>query len=173
MILAPGLDEKRCAAAAELMPNIRKRLGKGLPTNHDNATANDMTLARAVLCSVREDAPNAGKATTKIAKSAKNEERDGDDPPSSTAAADLLSRPMPFPPRHYALSPKQMVEMDYPTPTLASRKDGEATPNRRSSSRRALSSRNPPAAASRARRLCPCSRWTARCATSVWARISG
>lgn len=127
MILAPGLDESRCAAAAELMPNIRKRLGKGLPTNHDNATANDMTLARAVLCSVREDAPNAGKATTKIAKSAKNEERDGDDPPSSTAAADLLSRPMPFPPRHYALSPKQMVEMDYPTPTLASRKDGEAT----------------------------------------------
>lgn len=127
MILAPGLDESRCAAAAELMPNIRKRLGRGLPTNHDNATANDITLARAVLCSVREDAPNAGKATTKIAKSAKNEERDGDDPPSSTAAADLLSRPMPFPPRHYALSPKQMVEMDYPTPTLASRKDGEAT----------------------------------------------
>ena len=26
---------------------------------------------------------------------------------------------MPFPPEHYALTPKQMVEMDYPTPTFA------------------------------------------------------
>lgn len=127
MILAPGLDEARCAAAAELMPNIRRRLGRGLPTNHDNATANEITLARAVLCSVREDAPNGGKATTRNAKK-KSAKNDGDGVhESSTAAADLCSRPMPFPPRHYALSPKQMVEMDYPTPTLASRKDGEAT----------------------------------------------
>ena len=37
---------------------------------------------------------------------------------------------MPFPPEHYALTPKQMVEMDYPTPTFAGPSDGGADANR-------------------------------------------
>ena len=125
MILAPGLDEARCAAAAELMPNIRARLGKGVPTNHDNATANEITVARAVLCSVREDAPNSGKARSHSSRSSARDESLGGGAKrtaaarTSTAAADLCGRPMPFPPVHYALTPKQMVEMDYPTPTFA------------------------------------------------------
>ena len=130
MILAPGLDEARCAAAAELMPNIRARLGKGVPTNHDNATANEITVARAVLCSVREDAPNSGKArSSRIPRDEGGDEKKNDgasgDVPVSTAAADLCALPMPFPPRHYALSPKQMVEMDYPTPSFAGKRDDE------------------------------------------------
>ena len=128
MILAPGLDEARCASAAELMPNIRARLGKGVPTNHDNATANEITVARAVLCSVREDAPNSGEARSRSSRSSRSSARDESlgggakrtaAARTSTAAADLCGRPMPFPPVHYALTPKQMVEMDYPTPTFA------------------------------------------------------
>ena len=125
MILAPGLDEARCASAAELMPNIRAHLGKGVPTNHDNATANEITVARAVLCSVREDAPNSGKARSHSSRSSARDESLGGGAKrtaaarTSTAAADLCGRPMPFPPVHYALTPKQMVEMDYPTPTFA------------------------------------------------------
>lgn len=126
MILAPGLDEARCAAAAELMPNIRAHLGKGVPTNHDNATANEITVARAVLCSVREDAPNSGKARSR--SSARDESAR-----TSTAAADLCGRPMPFPPGHYALTPKQMVEMDYPTPTFAGPASGDASDGERAS----------------------------------------
>ena len=130
MILAPGLDEARCASAAELMPNIRAHLGKGVPTNHDNATANEITVARAVLCSVREDAPNSGKArSSRIPRDEGGDEKKNDgasgDVPVSTAAADLCALPMPFPPRHYALSPKQMVEMDYPTPSFAGKRDDE------------------------------------------------
>lgn len=138
MILAPGLDEARCASAAELMPNIRAHLGKGVPTNHDNATANEITVARAVLCSVREDAPNSGKARSHSSYSSARDESLGGGggagggakrtaaARTSTAAADLCGRPMPFPPEHYALTPKQMVEMDYPTPTFAGPGPGPA-----------------------------------------------
>ena len=110
------------------MPNIRARLGKGVPTNHDNATANEITVARAVLCSVREDAPNSGEARSRSSRSSRSSARDESlgggakrtaAARTSTAAADLCGRPMPFPPGHYALTPKQMVEMDYPTPTFA------------------------------------------------------
>ena len=86
MILAPGLDEARCASAAELMPNIRAHLGKGVPTNHDNATANEITVARAVLCSVREDAPNSGKArshssySSRARRESRRRRRDGPPP---------------------------------------------------------------------------------------------
>ena len=138
MILAPGLDEARCAAAAELMPNIRAHLGKGVPTNHDNATANEITVARAVLCSVREDAPNSGKARSRSHSSARDESLGGGAKRTaaartSTAAADLCGRPMPFPPGHYALTPKQMVEMDYPTPTFAGPASGDASDGERAS----------------------------------------
>ena len=140
MILAPGLDEARCASAAELMPNIRAHLGKGVPTNHDNATANEITVARAVLCSVREDAPNSGKARSlrRFPRDDGGDEKkkncgDGEganrDVSASTAAADLCALPMPFPPRHYALSPKQMVEMDYPTPSFAGKIEGDGDGN--------------------------------------------
>jgi RNA exonuclease 1 len=112
------------------MPNIRARLGKGVPTNHDNATANEITVARAVLCSVREDAPNSGKARSHSSRSSARDESLGGGAKrtaaarTSTAAADLCGRPMPFPPVHYALTPKQMVEMDYPTPTFAGPEGG-------------------------------------------------
>ena len=93
MILAPGLDEARCASAAELMPNIRAHLGKGVPTNHDNATANEITVARAVLCSVREDAPNSGKARSHSSYSSARATR-----VSAAAAAAAAARSVP-PPR--------------------------------------------------------------------------
>ena len=65
MVLAPGLCEHRVANSAELLPNIRNLLGKGIATNHDNATSNEITLARTVLNSVRLDGPNGGIAKKK------------------------------------------------------------------------------------------------------------
>ena len=120
MVLAPGLCENRCANARELMPNIANFLGKGVPTNTDNGTANELNVARTVLNSVRDDGPNNGLAKKRngSGNQKKNEKTEKETETESTDAASLCVRPFPFPPTHYVLSAQQMVDMDYPTPVV-------------------------------------------------------
>ena len=118
LLLVPGLDRARCASSAELMPNTRAALGVGLPTTFDNPTANELNVARALLCSVSDRAPNAGVARERRGVAAARSSRARDGSNESTSAADLCRREMPFPPAYYALSPETMVDMDYPIPLL-------------------------------------------------------
>jgi len=136
MLLVPGVSARRAAEAAELMPRVRAALGAGLRTTHDNPTANERSAARALLCAVPRDPPNAGVARRPSrgepgARDRRPRDPDDDDPaktsrPSdpypplaSTAAADLLRLEMPHPPSHYLLTPAQMVDMEYPVPEFA------------------------------------------------------
>ena len=98
--------------------NTRAALGVGLPTTFDNPTANELNVARALLCSVSDRAPNAGVARERRGVAAARSSRARDGSNESTSAADLCRREMPFPPAYYALSPETMVDMDYPIPLL-------------------------------------------------------
>lgn len=129
LLLVPGLDRARCASSAELMPNTRAALGAGLPTTFDNPTANELNVARALLCSVSDHAPNAGVARERrgAAAARSSAAASSSELTESTSAADLCRREMPFPPLYYALSPENMVDMDYPIPLLRPRAASSST----------------------------------------------
>ena len=137
LVCAPGVDHARASTAAELTPNIKKRLGTGVPTWFDNPTATEGNVLKALLFSVPAGADgeprrggvarSAGARANDTAGDKKDAEAantagDAKGPYGSTDARDLLRRigDGPFPPEHYLLSAADMAEMDYPIPTLVS-----------------------------------------------------
>ena len=135
VLLAPGLDHRLYAErGAELCPQLRTYLGRGIPTVCDNPTANSFTVARHLLCAVPKPEGNIGTSTGNNGSNGKagglkrkrgdgSSDNKGDEANGSTAAADLYKREMPFPPSHYALSAADMADMEYPIPKLS--KDGD------------------------------------------------
>ena len=133
LVCAPGVDHARASTAAELTPNVKKRLGTGVPTWFDNPTATEGNILKALLFSV----PAGGDGEPRRGGVARSRANDGDEkgagaagtagaagdakgPYGSTDARDLLRRigDGPFPPEHYLLSAADMAEMEYPIPTL-------------------------------------------------------
>ena len=120
LLLVPGLDRARCASSAELMPNTRAALGVGLPTTFDNPTANELNVARALLCSVSDRAPNAGVARERrgvaAARSsrARAMDRTRAHPPQTCADARC-----PFPPRTMPSPPRLWWTWTIPYPFFA------------------------------------------------------
>ena len=140
LVCAPGVDHARASTAAELTPNVKKRLGTGVPTWFDNPTATEGNILKALLFSV----PAGGDGEPRRGGVARSRANDGDEkgagaansrrsgdakgPYGSTDARDLLRRigDGPFPPEHYLLSAADMAEMDYPIPTLVPTRDDTA-----------------------------------------------
>jgi len=134
LVCAPGVDHARASTAAELTPNVKKRLGTGVPTWFDNPTATEVNILKGLLFSV----PAGGDGEPRRGGVARSRANDGDKkgatagaagdakgPYGSTDARDLLRRigDGPFPPEHYLLSAADMAEMDYPIPTLVPTRD--------------------------------------------------
>ena len=119
------------------MPRVRAALGAGLRTTHDNPTANERSAARALLCAVPRDPPNAGVARRPGAGASRARGIVVRGIPTTTIprrrAVPRTRTPPWRPPRrrtcsgwrcrtrpsHYLLTPAQMVDMEYPVPEFA------------------------------------------------------